>query len=317
MTTNDPTLRKLSEMPLTCASCKACQATGCGLRSEPFNPALVSHSRRAFVAGSAGVIALATIGGSVVAQDTSTTTTSTALTCTTLTPERTEGPYYIDDLLLRDDITEGKEGIPLELSVEVMDVTTCEPMVDAAVDIWHCDALGDYSGISGQNGNDDTGGQTWLRGVQLTGTDGVATITTIYPGWYVSRATHIHMKVHVGGTADDGTYLGGTTAHTGQFFIDDELNDAVAQLDPYNTRLDVYRTRNDEDNVLNGALNEPGFLLTMTPNVEGDYAQGFKATVTVGIDPSAESAESGMDNSGGGNNGRPGGNNDRPSPPGN
>lgn len=214
------------------------------------------------------------------------TSEATAHVCTALTPELTEGPYYIDDMLLRDDIAEGKEGIPLQLAVTVIDVSTCQPVVDAAVDIWHCDALGDYSGVSGQQGNDDTAGQTWLRGVQLTGNDGIATIKTIYPGWYVGRAIHFHAKVHVGGTAEDGTYLGGTTAHTGQFFIDDELTDSVAQLAPYSSRLDIARTRNDEDSVLNGALTDPGFLLTMSPNDESDLSKGFTATVTVGIDSS-------------------------------
>lgn len=275
------------------------------MRSESFNPGLLTQSRRTFVAGSAGVIALTAIGGRALAQETTSDATAT-FACTTLTPELTEGPYYIDDMLLRDDITEGREGVPLELAISVIDATTCEPLTDAAVDIWHCDALGDYSGISGQMGNDDTSSETWLRGIQLTGQDGVATLTTIYPGWYVGRCTHIHMKVHVGGTTDDGTYVGGTTAHTGQLFIDDALNDAVAQLAPYNTRLDVYRTRNDEDSVLGGGYGDPAFMMELTPNDPSDYVQGFKATVTVGIDPSYVSTEQGMNDMGGGNQGGPG-----------
>ena len=185
---HDPAMLKLSEVPITCTSCRICPAQGCPMRASAYNPELaqlsLTGSRRSFVAAGIGGVALATLGGRAYAQDAATTSDSaTAEVCTALTPERTEGPYYIDDKLLRDDITEGKAGVPLELSVTVMDVTTCEPLVDAAVDIWHCDALGDYSAISGQGGNDDTSGETWLRGVQLTGTDGVATIATIYPGW--------------------------------------------------------------------------------------------------------------------------------------
>src|SRR3954467_5579786 len=66
-----------------------------------------------------------------------------------LTPEQTEGPYYIDVGLLRSDITEGKEGLPLRLTLTVLDATTCQPMPNATVEIWHCDAAGDYSGFSG------------------------------------------------------------------------------------------------------------------------------------------------------------------------
>lgn len=243
------------------------------------------------MSGAAGAVAIATLGSSVSAQTLEKTPDSTAAACVSLTPELTEGPYYIDDMLLRDDITEGREGIPLDLSITVIDSVSCEPLADAAVDIWHCDALGDYSGISNQAGNDDTAGETWMRGIQLTGENGVANIQTIYPGWYVGRCTHIHLKVHQGGTAGDGTYIGGTTAHTGQLFFDDELTDSVAQLEPYSQRLDVARTRNEEDGVLNGQLDAPGFLITVEPVDASDLSLGFTGSVTIGVDPSAESSE--------------------------
>lgn len=298
-----PLLRKLSDIPISCSSCKICPAQGCDLRSQPYRADFAHFNRRTFVAGS---LVLSAVGSSVMAQESvPATSESSAVSqvCVTLTPERTEGPYYIDDLLLRDDITEGKEGVPLDLEITVIDPETCEPLTDVAVDIWHCDALGDYSGISGQMGNDDTSGQTWLRGVQLTDIDGVARIRTIYPGWYVSRCTHIHLKVHTGGAAEDGTYIGGTTAHTGQLFFDDQVNDAVAELEPYRQRLDVYRTRNEEDSVLSGALSEPGFFVDLVPVAEDDIGAGFTGTVTLGVNPAAESSETGSLNigSGGGN----------------
>lgn len=286
-----PTFKNLGEMPPTCISCKHCPAQGCDLRAHTYAPELAAFSRRSFVAASAGSIALTTVGGTAFAQTADSAATAAAATCVTLTPERTEGPYYIDDLLLRDDITEGKEGVQLDLAITVIDAESCEPLADVAVDIWHCDALGDYSGVGGQMGNDDTTGQTWMRGVQLTGEDGIASIRTIYPGWYVGRSTHIHLKVHVGGSAEDGTYLGGTTAHTGQLFFDDELTDQVAQLAPYNTRIDVARTLNSEDGVLGGALTEPGFWLGIAAINANDLNSGFTGTVTLGIDSSAVSSE--------------------------
>lgn len=246
---------------------------------------------------------LASAAGASVAAQESGTPAASGTVCTTLTAERTEGPYYIEDALLRDDITEGVAGVPLQLDITVMDVTTCQPLTDVAVDIWHCNAVGEYSGVSAGMGNPDTTGQTFLRGIQLTDSNGVANIKTIYPGWYAGRATHIHLKVHVGGAAADGTYEGGTVAHTGQLFFDDALTDQIAQIDPYNTR-DVVRTRNDEDNVLAGGLDEPGFLLEMTPVVDGSLADGFVGTVTLGVDPAAISTESG---SGSGQGGPPSG----------
>lgn len=311
-------LRKLSDMPLTCSACKACAAQGCEMRSQEWDRTATTFSRRTLVAGAAGTVAFSTLGGQVLAQDTvAGDAASTPEACVALTPEMTEGPYYIDDLLLRDDITEGRPGVPLELTVRVIDTVSCEHLPDAAVDIWHCDALGDYSGISGQMGNDDTSGQTWLRGVQLTDQNGAATITTIYPGWYVGRCTHIHIKVHTGGTAEDGTYIGGTTAHTGQLYFDDEITDQIAQLEPYVQRIDVARTRNDEDSILGGAgTNEAAFFITLTPKDENDLTQGFTGTALLGVDPSAVSTQTG---NGGGSlqpgNGGPGGRDGNDGPP--
>jgi len=63
-------------------------------------------------------------------------------------PEQEEGPYYVDRELLRSDITEGKIGVPLRVRVTVVDAKTCAPIPNAALDIWHCDAGGVYSGYT-------------------------------------------------------------------------------------------------------------------------------------------------------------------------
>ena len=64
-----------------------------------------------------------------------------------LTPEQTEGPYYIANERVRRNITEGKRGIPVALRATVVDASTCKPIKGASVDIWHCDAGGVYSGF--------------------------------------------------------------------------------------------------------------------------------------------------------------------------
>ena len=63
-------------------------------------------------------------------------------------PEQEEGPYYVDRELLRSDITEGKVGVPLRVRVTVVNAKTCAPIPNAALDIWHCDAGGVYSGYT-------------------------------------------------------------------------------------------------------------------------------------------------------------------------
>jgi hypothetical protein len=68
-----------------------------------------------------------------------------------LTPELTEGPYYVADEKIRHNITEGKAGTPLLLNLTVVNASTCKPVKNAAIDIWHCDALGVYSGAIANN----------------------------------------------------------------------------------------------------------------------------------------------------------------------
>jgi protocatechuate 3,4-dioxygenase beta subunit len=139
-----------------------------------------------------------------------------------LSPELTEGPYYLEGDKVRKDVREGRPGVLLDLRTTVVDVSSCKPIKGALVDIWHCDAAGVYSGVSAQN----TVGRTFLRGIQKTDANGLATFKTIYPGWYPGRTVHIHTRV----------YLGGDTIHTGQLFFPDTVTDAVYKRSPYKSR---------------------------------------------------------------------------------
>jgi protocatechuate 3,4-dioxygenase beta subunit len=73
-----------------------------------------------------------------------------------LTAEQEVGPYYIDYEQLRPDVTENKPGVPLKLRIALVDSKSCTPLPAAAVDIWHCDASGVYSGFAA-NGDDGRG----------------------------------------------------------------------------------------------------------------------------------------------------------------
>ena len=156
---------------------------------------------------------------------------SGALTCV-LTPEMTEGPFYVPGEKVRRNITEGRPGTPLTLKLKVVNASTCRAIKGAAVDVWHADAGGTYSGVQG------SAGTTFMRGIQPTDAKGVAEFVTVYPGWYQGRTVHIHVKVH----------LGGNVVHTGQLFFQDTLTDAVYKAAPYNTR-GARDTRNADDSI--------------------------------------------------------------------
>ena len=166
-------------------------------------------------------------GGSALAADT--------VSCV-LTPEQTEGPYYIAGEKVRRNITEGRAGTPLTLRLTVLDSRTCKPIKGAAVDIWHCDASGTYSGFGAGRSS-----RTFMRGIQRTNADGVATFKTVYPGWYPGRTVHIHVKVHVCGNV----------VHTGQLYFSDRVTDAVYRRKPYSNRPNR-ETRNADDSLFRG-----------------------------------------------------------------
>ena len=153
------------------------------------------------------------------------------VTCV-LSPELTEGPYYVPNERVRRDITEGKAGATLLLELKVVNASTCRTIRNAAVDIWHCDALGVYSGAVADNPNTN-----FLRGVQRTNAKGIATFRTIYPGWYPGRAVHIHVKVHVGGDV----------VHTGQLFFPAAISNAVYRQSPYRSHGTQADTPNATD----------------------------------------------------------------------
>lgn len=249
-----------------------------------------------------------------------------------LDAELTEGPYYLERGLFRRDVTEGKPGVPLTLRATILDARTCSPIEQAALEIWHCDASGIYSGFTkmsgdgmggppgggpmgppsggppddpgigpppdGMTGPPPDGGQfpgprhqhetdktSFCRGIQLSRAGGVAEFQTIYPGWYVSRDTHIHLKVHLGGLAKSGRYHGGRVIHTGQLFFSDALTDEIAQFKPYAAHR-APRTTLEEDMVYNQAHGAAP-ILKLEPVKRDSIASGFLATVTVRVDPRA------------------------------
>ncbi|MFF4549544.1 intradiol ring-cleavage dioxygenase [Streptomyces sp. NPDC001406] len=241
--------------------------------------------------------------------------TSTGGTCTQLMTSVTEGPYYLDGALVRRDITEGKSGVPLTLRLTVVDATDgCTPVPGAAVEIWHCDAWGYYSGYTTANPGgsapaeseegDSANDNTYLRGYQIANANGVVKFETIFPGWYTPRTCHIHVKVHTGGEKEDGTYEGGKVNHTGQLFFDDDVAEAIFALEPYSKHSGSYTTLAN-DMVYDGGGVTSG-LLTLKAVHKSDTAKGYKGFLTLGIDPDAENTGAGSGGGGTPPSGAPG-----------
>jgi protocatechuate 3,4-dioxygenase beta subunit len=264
-------------------------------------------NRRAFVIGGAAILSSAS------------RILNAAPRCT-LTPEQEEGPYYVDFGKTRRDVTEGNPGVPLQLRVALVDTNRCEPLEAAAVDIWHCDATGVYSGFTANGGGDDggrgfgppSGGRggpgregpggpggrgggrgpgapdetRFLRGIQITNRQGIAEFATIYPGWYAGRTIHIHLKVHLGGNAAAEKYAGGHVSHTGQLFLPEEVTEQIAKMDPYMKHSNVHRTLHSEDNIFRQQGGSQS-MLSLERLQKGSNAGGFVADVVLAVDPDA------------------------------
>jgi protocatechuate 3,4-dioxygenase beta subunit len=147
----------------------------------------------------------------------------TALGTCALLPEKTAGPFPLDEQFDRRDITEGYPGTAMRLGFRVVD-GGCAAVPGAVVEVWHCDATGDYSAFAdGGGGKDEAEGTTFLRGSQTANDDGIVEFLTIVPGWYRGRAVHVHLRVHL----DGGTVL------TSQAFFDADFLDEVYAAEPY------------------------------------------------------------------------------------
>ncbi|MFD7880502.1 intradiol ring-cleavage dioxygenase [Streptomyces sp. NPDC059766] len=297
------------------------------VKQEPQGPQEARElTRRKVVVAGTGAVAAVGLGGAFAADAfageaggagrTPDAATSGAEICYRLTSEAVEGPYYIDADKIRRDVTEDREGIPLLLDLRVIDSETCRPVRNAAVDIWHCDASGVYSGYESQGsggggpaptGEPPTGTPTgappsggpggnpgghqeptddtrYLRGTWRTDRSGHVTFRTVFPGWYRGRCVHIHVKVHVDGEWTAAGYEGGHTCHTGQFFFAEEAVLASAEVAPYSTNT-TERTTLTEDTIYDQSGTTGGLLKLRYDKKH--IARGVRGSITVGVDPDA------------------------------
>lgn len=210
-----------------------------------------------------------------------------------LAPEVTAGPYYVQGEYFRSNVKEAlwSEGVDLFLEVQYVDISTCAPVPNVAVDVWNANATGVYSGVSVQgNYAEDGVNSTYLRGIQLTDHDGIVSFETIFPGHYSGRATHTHLLAHTGASLlPNGTIsvFDKPVAHIGQLFFPEELRSAVEAVSPYSSNtVDV--TSNDEDMWSIVQTDESYDPFPQFVYLGDDIADGLFAWIQIGINSTAD-----------------------------
>ncbi|MBD2777981.1 intradiol ring-cleavage dioxygenase [Iningainema tapete] len=226
-------------------------------------------------AGAAMVVVCIPRASSAQAQSRKRVRASTAIPACVVSPDQTEGPYFVDEKLNRSDIRSDpedgsvKDGVPLQLTLRVSGIngTGCTPLANAIVDIWHCDAQGVYSDVTDRSFS--TVGKKFLRGYQVTDANGTVQFTTIYPGWYQGRTVHMHFKVRMDATS------GQSYEFTSQLYFDDSITDRVHAQAPY-----ASKGQRTLKNAGDGIFRNGGEQLLLTLTVT---SQGYKATFDIGL----------------------------------
>jgi len=219
----------------------------------------------AAIAGACGSATASPTGPSTGSTSTGDSPGGTSNGACTVIPSETEGPYpdrtgmINNTAFYRQDITEGKPGTPLTLALTVVNVASgCTPVANATVEVWHCDHQGGYS--------EYTTSGTSMRGLQKTDARGQAGFTTIYPGWYQGRATHIHLEV----------FVNGSSVKTTQMAFPEEVTAAVYAQGVY-----ASRGQNPTTNTRDGIFAD-GYTSELAA-MSGSVASGYTASLQIGI----------------------------------
>ncbi|KAF6825516.1 extracellular dioxygenase [Colletotrichum plurivorum] len=226
-----------------------------------------------------------------------------------LAPDTIFGPYGVDGEMTRHDLRESQAGIDFYLDIGVIDINTCEALEGASASIWHCNATGSYASFTGidpdtselldgwsKRTDGTTDDETFLRGVQISDSNGMIEFLTKFPGYYVSRSTHIHVAVQANAT--NGTsFSQSAVQHVGQLFFEEDILSQVYAVSPYSAHLDTLnRTTNDEDSVLSSA-SEDGYSPFISVSLLGDSIEdGLVGYITIGVNATGDAvATTGQD----------------------
>ncbi|WP_235507855.1 intradiol ring-cleavage dioxygenase [Variovorax sp. Root434] len=236
-----------------------------------------------------------TSGSSTSSSSSGSTSTTTSSSCTAL-PGETAGPYPADgtntssgstsDILtasgiVRSDIrssfistTTQAAGVQMTLTLTLANTSSsCAPLSGYAIYLWHCDRDGNYSLYSAP-------AESYLRGVQVTDSNGQVTFTTIFPACYSGRWPHIHFEVFQSlSTATTGR----NSVLTSQLAMPSAVCSAVY---PYatgytNSVANFAAISLSTDNVFGD--NTAAQIAAMTPSMSGSVSVGYTAAATIGI----------------------------------
>lgn len=241
------------------------------------NLKFVAMNRKDFLKGLgfAGITAVALPIMNACSNDDESTTSNSSSDCT-VTNSETAGPFptLTPSTLVRTNIVGDRTGIPLTITITIQNTNnSCAALEGAIVDIWHCDKDGYYSqygGTSMQTVNYTN--NTFLRGRQLTNANGQVGFTSIFPGWYQSRATHIHVHVY---------NSSGTSLLVTQIAFPEGTNSAVVLVNAstengYTKGMNGY-TYNASDNVFSDGVSNEMSVVT------GSVTDGFALTHTIKV----------------------------------
>jgi protocatechuate 3,4-dioxygenase beta subunit len=203
---------------------------------------------------------------------------------TVLHPETTAGPFCeilsssvriktnfldVSGEQIRSDVRDNQKGVTVHLDFQMVDIKTCNPIPNAAIEIWGANSTGTYSGVAGGMGNivaDASANlkSTAMRGIQLTDKDGVVNFATLFPGHYAGRTNHIHgntiswlvaaltcaVMTHIDSEVlPNKTIRGGQISFVSQLFFDQSLIDEVTAISPYRENKNI-RIMNKNDDIM-------------------------------------------------------------------
>ncbi len=235
--------------------------------------ALGSLGALTLLAGCANDVVTSTTAGT----GSGTTTGSDGTTCAVI-PTETDGPYPLYSArsgiyrsnMVGSDIT-STSGIPLQIVLNLQNTNNgCEPITNAAVYVWHCDQYGSYSGYSSsQNGSHS--GKTFCRGIQVSDSNGQVSFTSLFPGWYSGRITHIHFAVYLNNNLS-------STPKISQFGFSQSITYAAYAVSPYSTHgQNTSVTSFSADNIFSDGTTYQ--IATVTGSANTSYV----ATLNVGM----------------------------------
>jgi protocatechuate 3,4-dioxygenase beta subunit len=226
-------------------------------------------------AGLAGVKLAGLVAGTSGASGQATAAGVATVSCTTVTPEKEPGPFFVDVRLDRSDVRTdtstgvAQAGIPLAITLYLYSDDDCTPYEGAVVDIWNANAEGVYSDEASENST----GTNYLRGYQVTDATGMVQFMTNMPGWYAGRTMHLHVEIRAFDSSSNQTFEWQT-----QLFFGDTIDAAVAATSPYTTNPNSPRVIDENDRVWQGVVDDGA---EVTPALTGNTTEGYSGTFNI------------------------------------